>query len=463
MPVSPQQLSFSGMDKQSPYHHPTKQARKQEQNPPRYIQVLGNIPCDIEKGSWLSIERTTPLKIYSLGFQPAKSIPEIPRWFLQTYAPLPCTILDPFAGSGTTILESLQGGATAYWLDYHPLSQLLCRVKTTIFSLSEVQQEATSILHVAYHQKKAPETIQFTNKDFWFQKPVQEALEILRMSINESKEAIQPVLWLAFASTVRKTSNMNDGMLLAARRTHIEKIPQYSRCDVFHIFRVYVDKAIHALDEWYRVLGTPLTHVQELPFPDARVLQGSWMCDAIVTSPPYVNAIDYVWASKFELHWLGMVQNDKDRLALYTKEVGTERLSKQECDEIGRTGYADLDDMIENIYKGQNYQATKGQNKLRARVVYQYFIDMKQHFISSLAHLHPGGYYCFSIGETSRICGVEIPVATLLTRIAWDIGFQKRFHFHILLKNRKLNIPRNVAWAGTIKHDTVVVLQRPYA
>lgn len=75
--------------------------------------------------------------------------------------------------------------------------------------------------------------------------------------------------------------------------------------------------------------------------------------------------------------------------------------------------------------------------------------------------MRSGGYYCFTIGETSRICGVDIPVASLLTEIACEVGFRKQFDFHLLLKNRKLNLPRNVDWAGTIQHDTIIVLEKP--
>jgi hypothetical protein len=194
---------------------------------------------------------------------------------------------------------------------------------------------------------------------------------------------------------------------------------------------------------------------------DARNLDGNWTCDAIITSPPYVNAIDYVWASKFELHWLGMIQSDEDRLNLYSKEIGTERIPKEEYNELGRTGNQELDNLIEDIYTGRYYKATTDQNKLRARVVYKYFMDMSDHFISSFQHLKPGGYYCFSIGDVSRICGVSVPVASILSELAYDVGFREQFRFHLLLKNRKLNVPRNPVWAGTIKHDTVIILEKP--
>jgi len=425
-----------------------------------YIHVEGDIPVDLPEDALISVDRANPLKIYSIGYQPAKSIPEIPRWFLAKYGALDFTVADPFAGSGTTIIEALVYGANVLWLDYQPLSRLICRVKTMNFSCIEATRTVNNILRTVYNYDTVPETVCFSNKDFWFQKPVQEGLEILRQEIMKIPDEIQPIMWLSYASVVRKCSDMNDGMILAAKRSHIKEIPKRTRRDVFNAFKVSIDKIIDAIYEWQNKIGLRLSNARELDMYDAKYLDGDWLCDAIVTSPPYINAIDYVWATKFELHWLGMVKNNEDRLDLYSKEIGTERIPKQEVMNLGKTGHTELDRMIEDIFIGKLYKATKGQNQLRSRVVYKYFNDMREHFHQSFMHIRPGGYYCFTVGDISKICGVEIPVADILMDLAREVGFRKVFHFHLLLKNRRLNIPRNVDWAGTIKHDTVVVLKR---
>lgn len=426
-----------------------------------YVELEGEIPTSICQDEFISINRSTPLKIYQLGFQPAKSIPEIPRWFLHKYIKPSSMILEPFAGSGTTIIEALKGDHQIAWLDYHPLSRLICRVKTTEFIIGDVRQEISRILKLSRPPQNAPKTIDFSNKDFWFQKTVQEGLEILKEHISQAPDDIQPVLWLIFSLTVRKSSDMNEGMILAAKRSCVQEIPVRSREDVFNYFEGYANKAIVALEEWGMVINGCRNKARELPIYDARIITTPYKFDAIMTSPPYINAIDYVWASKFELHWLGLVKNDSERLALYEKEIGTERIPSQEVKELGQIGNSYLDSLIEEIYTGRKYKASKGQNALRSRVTYRYFADMREHFRYCFDLLKAGGYYCFTIGDRSNICGVEIPVAEILTDLACELGFKREFHFHLLLKNRKLNIPRNVTWAGTIKHDTTIVLRKP--
>jgi DNA modification methylase len=425
-----------------------------------YLHIEGDIPLELSNNSLISLTRNQPLKIHSLGFQPAKSIPEIPRWFLQKYGKSSFTILEPFAGSGTTIIESIVYGASVYWLDSNPLSRLICEVKTTNFDFNEVNKAKDQLINDLEKITNVPETINFKNKDFWFQKPVQEGLEILRFLIKKINPKLQSIFLLAFSLTVRKTSDMNDGMILAAKRSQVQDIPKRTRNDVFYYFKYYLDKTLLAIFEWQNILNKYTGFTQQLTSNLAQNLSGDWCCDAVISSPPYLNAIDYIWASKFELHWLGLVKNDQDRLNLYSQEIGTERIAKTEYQQLAKTGNKVLDQILEDIYTCKKYQAGKGQNQLRSRVVYKYFIEMKEHFSQVFNHLNSGGYYCFAIGDVNKICGVEIPVASLLTHFASQLGFTKIFQFNLLLKNRKLNLPRNVDFAGTIKHDSIIVLQK---
>lgn len=427
----------------------------------QYKCIDYEIPLDLSLDTYISIKRLSPPAVHLLGFQPAKTIPEIPRWFIQKYTSPNDTILDPFAGSGTSIIETLSLGRNSLWLDYHPLSRLICKAKTIRVPPFALLESVRDIISTSSNLVVAEDSVNFSNKDFWFQKSVQEGLYALRDSILFSDPIMQPALWLALASTVRKCSDMNDGMILAARRKNVQEPPERSRSDVFKYFRMYAKKTVQALAEWNQSAHWETNRVEELDTHDARILNGDWQCDAVVTSPPYINAIDYVWAAKFELHWLGLVESNAERLALYSKEIGTERISSAEFNTLGQTGHPLLDRLIEDIYTGKEYKASKGQNMLRSRVVYKYFLDMKQHFISCYHRLRHGGHYCFAVGDISKICGVDIPVASLLAELAEDIGYQEVFRFNLLLKHRKLNIPRNVDWASTIKHDTIVVLKKP--
>lgn len=426
-----------------------------------YRECKGMIPVDIKDNEYVSIERDAPLKMYGVGFQPAKCIPEIPEWFFRKYIARgkDKKILEPFAGSGTTILEALKNDNSIYWIDNNPLSRLICECKSVGVDTNSIELCLQKLLDNARKYGDVNVTMVFANIDLWFQKPVQEALTIIKIFIDEiSDETLKNVFNLILSVTVRKMSEMEDSMILAARRTNNRECVEYKRTDVYDNFEYNAKRVISAYEEWNPIVGTERKSFS-IGTNDARNIDKKDFFDAIVTSPPYINAMDYIWACKFELHWLELVSDDKNRLEVSSEEIGTERIPAKIYKELAVTEDTELNRILKDIYTGKEYKASKGQNELRSRVTYQYFEDMKKHFESAYESLKVGGLYCFIIGDTSKICGVEIPVANMLKDIAENIGFEENFRFNLLLKNRKLNIPR-ASFAGTIQHDTVIVLKK---
>src|SRR5208337_914188 len=111
-----------------------------------------------------------------------------------------------------TLIECIQEGVSASWLDYNPLSRLVCRVKTAPVSVSGLQQTGSGILLTVRKRRSPFIATSFANRDFWFQHDVQIGLETLKGEIAVAPEVFRDALLLAYSLTVRRTSNMNDGM-----------------------------------------------------------------------------------------------------------------------------------------------------------------------------------------------------------------------------------------------------------
>ena len=139
-------------------------------------------------------------------------------------------------------------------------------------------------------------------------------------------------------------------------------------------------------------------------------------------------------------------------------EIGTEEISSKDFSEIPQTGIEELDTNITDIDEGKFYKASGRQNKTRAISTYKYFMDMKKHFSAAYNLLKPDSNYCLVIGDNS-ICKVIVPTSKYLIQIAENEGFTKKHSFEILLRNRTLNLPRNVNWSGKIKTDKIITLK----
>ena len=193
----------------------------------------------------------------------------------------------------------------------------------------------------------------------------------------------------------------------------------------------YKDRMIH-FTERCRHLDPEFKTKVKIIGKDARNIElKNNSVDLVITSPPYVNAIDYVRAHKLELYWLGLL-NHETPLDLKKKFIGTEIVSSKEYINMVQTGLPELDDKIRQIY-------TK--NKRLAYIVYKYFNDMIFHFTEINRILRPGGIYCIAIGG-GAISKIPIPAHKYFIDILKDFDFTKEHSFLHVFQGMHLGIPR---------------------
>lgn len=233
---------------------------------------------------------------------PAKFIPQIPGSVLDHWAlPAGSVVLDPFCGSGTTLLEANIRGLRAVGIDSNPIGCLVSRVKTT--PLDAVQCRLIE-QGVAAVRRYRPDCIGeadlpvFLNRDHWFQKNVQRELAFIKQQILRCADAqARDFLLLVLSSIIVRVSNQESDTRWAARD---KQIPDHFCIDIF------MQKAFQTLTrvEELNRLGMAGSTVME---GDSRALgflpDGS--VDAVITSPPYMNSYDYYLYHKLRMFWLG--------------------------------------------------------------------------------------------------------------------------------------------------------------
>jgi len=247
--------------------------------------------------------------INSIHPYPAKFISQIPRKLIELYKPQASTVvLDPFCGSGTTLVEAIGAGFDAVGIDVNPLACLISRVKTTPLpqGFREIGNQIIEKTRVCLANRdfKIPP---IPNLDHWFDVDVQNALAALIQEISSVESTpLKEVLQVALSSIIVKVSKQESDTRYAA----IEK--NVTTEDVIQAFDHAVSRTYQKILSFWNTLdrcfgkkmgqATVLNRdilsvkAEDLPF---RV-------GLVVTSPPYPNAYEYWLYHKYRMYWLGM-------------------------------------------------------------------------------------------------------------------------------------------------------------
>ena len=328
----------------------------------------------------------------------------------------PLRILDPMSGSGTVLAVANSRGHHAVGFDLDPLAVLISRIWTTAIDIEAVQDAAATVLEHArrifaslptrdaYPRNADPETRQFTR--YWFDEYARRQLGSLATAIERTRDgAIREALWCAFSRLIiAKQSGASLAMDLSHSRPHrkFERAP----AKPFRKFLSAVDRVTaNCIDGRIRS-GGPTTQVDRGDARRLDVRDGS--VDLTITSPPYLNAIDYLRCSKFSLVWMGYTIGELRRLRSTT--VGTE---------VGMDARDDRE--IQGILSD-----LKLQPKLRARqeaMLARYIDDMRRAVGETSRVLTGGGRAVYVVGENT-VRGTFIRNATIIEAVAGAAGLR---------------------------------------
>lgn len=410
------------------------------------IQVE-EIPRDVEFNSTLEIT-SSDVSYFTHGFfkYPCKFIPHIPRWAILKYTEPAQLVIDPFAGSGTTLVEAVLHERNALGVDFDKLSQLLCKTKTNMLSNNQIEY-----IHRIKEELliRNDESVSFKpdihNINHWFSKNNVSQLSNLKKRIDEiyastKDEAVYNFLLVCFASIIKKCSYADDTSPKPYVSTRFKKNPLTVKKAFLKTLESYLNRNEEYKD---RKLGKAFI-VSE----DAREINAPEYNEKVslgVTSPPYINAFDYVRSLRLENVWLGFY-GDSNIMDMKKKQIGTEIIPSDVYTCIPkRTGNKKLDLIVSLIYE---------KDKKRAFVVLKFFEDMDKTFVEVGKSLKKEAHYVVVVGD-SRIRGIDVTTHEILIDIAKRRGFRLDNFFSYIIKNRYLRIPRS-GRGGLIKRDWVI-------
>jgi DNA modification methylase len=238
---------------------------------------------------------------------PARMAPEVALAEVTRLTP-GSLVLDPMAGSGTVLRAAAAQGHRAIGFDLDPLAVLMARVWTTPIETEHVQSLAAEVVERAraltVEQARLPwidddqETRRFV--DYWFAAPQQGDLRRLSTVLHEVEGPPGDALRLAL-SRIIITKDRGASLARDVSHSRPHRVRAENAFPVFGAFLRSVERMVQRLRE-EPPPGSVSVHAGDARRLDT-VLAGS--IDAVITSPPYLNAIDYLRGHRFSLVWLG--------------------------------------------------------------------------------------------------------------------------------------------------------------
>ncbi len=258
---------------------------------------------------------------HSLHPYPAKFPPLLPKTLLEKYGTKGQTVLDPFCGSGTTLVEARLQGFNAIGVDVNGLSSLLSKVKATPLSEKQLNDVKDFIEQVANEDfiwsmsRPYIEVKQIEGLEHWFQHNVAEELtHLLNLISDLDDDDVKDFLKIILSSIIVKVSNQESDTRFVAKNKNIPNN---------YTFQQFVSRGKEYLS---RITDfstqVPKQGYLRLINADSRYLTmlDDESIDIIITSPPYANTYDYYLYHKFRKRWL-----DIDVKFAQNNEIGSRR------------------------------------------------------------------------------------------------------------------------------------------
>jgi tRNA G10 N-methylase Trm11 len=245
------------------------------------------------------------MKLIPIHPFPARMAPEIVFKELKGLRS-PKLILDPMSGSGTVLRASAELGHRGIGFDVDPLAVLMSRVWTTPFDVSRLRGTAEKLVREAKRVRgerlpwidNCPETRNYIR--FWFRPKQIRSLRRLSFVLAGKSGAIADALRVALSRIIITKER---GASLARDTSHSRPHRVFFDND-YDVFAGFLD-SVSRLSQ--RIRPETLRNSAIVMRGDARRLTElrAKSVDVIITSPPYLNAIDYFRGHRLSLVWLG--------------------------------------------------------------------------------------------------------------------------------------------------------------
>lgn len=351
------------------------------------------------------------------------------------------TVLDPFCGTGTTIVESKKQGVPSIGLEANPVARFASQIKNNwAANPEELVTGAEIIAEKTNHALRATGV-----EDQYDCSSLVDAMPLRGLASEQMqlllKNSISPMPLHKALILLDNIDSMNTGV--GHRRLAFADALVHSVSNLEFGPEVGVGKPkrdIPVIEPWLervRKMASDIRSVENTSRVSSTILEsdarnigsvlGRETVDAVITSPPYPNEKDYTRTTRLESVLLGFIRSKVQLRQLKHGLVrsNTRGIYKDDNDHEWVSANQHISALAESIEsKRIEMGKTSGFERMYPRVVKLYFGGMARHLASLRSVLRPGARLAYVVGDQASYLRVMIRTGTLLAEIAEELGYQ---------------------------------------
>jgi DNA modification methylase len=369
--------------------------------------------------------------------------PHLVRKYIEEFGLTPSDlILDPFCGTGTTLVEAKLRGIPSIGIEANNFAHFASSVKV------DWNVDAVALMKLA-------EKIKINVAKKFKQQGISEndgqllelGIELRKLNIDQEKiilkDSISPLplhksfILLDEINKYKKTV-FHKYLALAMGNSLVYEISNLRFGPEVGVGKIKSNAVV--LETWFNQIGKICNDLMiacdkgnvesRAIFSDSRnlkyLLKGEKV-SAVITSPPYPNEKDYTRTTRLESVMLGFI-NNKEELRTLKRSLlrsNTRGIYKGDSDDDYVKGYPEIQRIAEEIEKKRiDLGKTSGFERLYHKVAKLYFGGIAKHLIELQSILKPNAQLAYVVGDQASYLKVMIPTGNLIAEIAESLGYE---------------------------------------
>ena len=371
--------------------------------------------------------------------------PHLVRQYLDRFGlEVGASVLDPFCGTGTTVVECQKLGFHGLGIEAHPMAHFASTTKIDWTpDPDQLERAAARIAEKALDVLEGQGIIDDPQPNLLRESPPRSALRQLpadaaKLLLTDSISPLPLHKTLVLLEAIDATRRFRPHFHLALARALVTTISNLHFGPEVGVGPAKDDAPV--ISTWLArvcLMAHDLRRLQSLPIIPAHVLHADARkaptllepksIEAVITSPPYPNEKDYTRTTRLESVLLGFFRDRPTLRALKRTMLrsNTRGIYKEDDDDRWIAQHPEIERLAGEIEKRRiDMGKTSGFERLYARVTKLYFGGMARHFAELRPLLQPGAQLAYVVGDQASYLRVMIRTGQLLGTIAEKLGYE---------------------------------------